>query len=99
MEDFSFHMSLKGKKLGDKLNLHWVGIGEHSTSPFSILPFLILWRSTTDTRQMFPATSEKYGANLPTTELFREMDAWLRAKYDNSMEVLMVGAVAGVVEL
>lgn len=48
---------------------------------------------------MFPATSEKYGANLPTTDLFREMDAWLRAKYDNSMEVLMVGAVAGVVEL
>lgn len=48
---------------------------------------------------MFPATSEKYGANLPTTRLFREMDAWLRAEYDNNMEVLMVGAVAGVVEL
>jgi hypothetical protein len=56
-------------------------------------------RRIADTRQMYPATSEKYGANLPTTHLFREMDAWLREEYENSMEVLMVGAVAGVVEL
>lgn len=48
---------------------------------------------------MYPATSEKYGANLPTTALFRELDAWLKTEYKDSMEVLLVGAVAGVVEL
>ncbi|KAJ9107223.1 hypothetical protein QFC20_003758 [Naganishia adeliensis] len=52
-----------------------------------------------DTRQMYPATSEKYGANLPTTALFRGLDSWLKTEYKDSMEVLLIGAVAGVVEL
>lgn len=97
LEEFSFHMSIKNSDLGDKLNLHWVGIGEFLRG-FDIRSSSYL-STIIDTRQMYPATSEKYGANLPTTSLFREMDAWLRAEYENSMEVLMVGAVAGVVEL
>jgi hypothetical protein len=52
-----------------------------------------------DTRQMYPATSEKHGAALPTTAMFREMDGWLKEEFENSMEVLLVGAIAGVFSL
>ncbi|KAJ9119852.1 hypothetical protein QFC24_005566 [Naganishia onofrii] len=52
-----------------------------------------------DTRQMYPATSEKHGAALPTTVMFREMDGWLKEEFENSMEVLLVGAIAGVFSL
>lgn len=31
--------------------------------------------------------------------MFREMDGWMKEEFDNSMEVLLVGAVAGVFSL
>lgn len=52
-----------------------------------------------DRHQLFPSTSERLGADLPSTSMFVDMDKWFVEEWNDSLEVLMIGVIAGALEL
>jgi hypothetical protein len=48
---------------------------------------------------MYPGTALRKGLGQPASKYFVDMNAWLEEKYKGSMDVLMIGVVAGVLEI
>lgn len=52
-----------------------------------------------DVNQMVPATAKTSGPEMPGSKLLLDLHSWAREKYDDSMEILLYAAVAGIIEL
>ena len=48
---------------------------------------------------MYPNTAPRLGPDLPASQLLAEVDAWANDKYKGSFDMLMYGAVTGVLEI
>ncbi|ORY22823.1 hypothetical protein BCR39DRAFT_550650 [Naematelia encephala] len=52
-----------------------------------------------DLNQMVPGTALERGPDMPASKLLLDMDKWATEKWNDSLEILMYGAVTGVLEI
>lgn len=94
-EKFEMVMTLACEDEHERLDLHWVGIGKFDVAARNADANCPL----ADIRQMFPATANHLGADLPASRMFVDMDAWMEHEWKGALEVLMIGSVGGVMSL
>lgn len=78
----------------EKFQLTYSGIGTFTFITLSWIP-----RLTADVNQMVPGTASRRGPDMPASKWLTEMDAWARAKYDDSLDMCMSGVITGVIEI
>lgn len=61
-------------------------------------PLSIQW-SAIDLNQMVPGTASTMGPDMPASKMLMDLDAWGTEKWDDSLDFLLYGVVAGVIEV
>lgn len=70
-----------------------LSITVNSTGPISIH-----WIGI-DLNQMVPGTAREMGPDMPGSKMLLDLHDWAKERYDDSLEILTIAAVAGIVEV